>query len=313
MQAGSGAQDAFLVGRLASRRSYLAGADSTGAPVVAIEVQESPTVTPSISLQSLSVQFDLHCLASFEDEEVDVVVALLRCPASDSQIRELFFDFCASVLHQLPEPVSSRDVDRVVHDWIRLFWQLLRAPAGELTGLVGEIAMIASAANPDRWVDGWHDSSGDRMDFVFPEQGFSVEVKTTRGRGREHIVSLNQMTETATQRNYLASFQLEFRTSGVALGDLARRVAADLTRPECVRKFWEVLTEQCGSRFHEFMTARFNLAALLGSCQLFDIALLPCPQVHLPLPAGISNLQYGLDLTFAAPLSRPQTANILSS
>ena len=102
--------------------------------------------------------------------------------------------------------------------------------------------------------------------------------------------------------HFFASVIVEFRDSGVLLGDVIEELASQLNDPDDERYYWSAITDACGTALQEYFALRYMREDSRSSLRLYAAASVPQPVVALPLPAGVSGIRFRSDFTSVAPV-----------
>lgn len=288
---------------IAHRTDLLAAADASDDLAIAVTVEPDISPVPSIRLANISVDFGARYSLISEGGETVLDVAVIKCHEREGAVREMFLEFAALLVDELPLKPSSNRLAEVLDGWITLFWRLGSPPRSDLVGLIGELVVVDAARDPVRWVEGWHQSAQDRIDFRLASPLCEVEVKATTGRERTHVLTLHQVTATTLAPRFFASVLVEFADTGDLVGDLMDEVAGRLPAGLTRRKFWAIVSETCGSALAEMRASRFVREVSRSSLRFYDARSVPRPVVGLPLPVGVSDLKFRSDFSSCDPVS----------
>lgn len=172
----------------------------------------------------------------------------------------------------------------------RLFELGLEAPSPEnLTGLIGELSVIANSQDKSQMVEAWHRSPGDVYDFSFNTS--RIEVKTTKSPLRHHHFSSNQLPGPAEGSVVVASVKLSVTEIGQTLMDLFTLVITDLPLA-LYEKVSRLVIETIGVPAHAVTTPVFDLETTVKSVRFFDGDEVPTPLAK----QGVISLEWKADL-----------------
>ncbi|MBV9096488.1 MAG: PD-(D/E)XK motif protein [Frankiaceae bacterium] len=300
--AGVGA-GALAVEPLDAEGLFMAAADREG--MWALVIKALPTVgrVPAIRLATLSADYGVKCRLDRAGTAESVRVSLVRCQTADDAVRSLFATFATAVINELGPDPTDQAVAGTISRWVSLFWRLQSPPRTDVIGLIGELAVLDTAANTEAWAAAWHTSHFDAIDFGFTDPRLEIEVKATSGRERIHTLSLHQAVQSNSER-YLASLFVELRDTGVEVGELARGIASRLDADESRRRFWAKIADACGQQLGDYLATRFIRQTSTDSLRFFRVDDVPVPIVQWPLPAGVSGLKFRSDFS-SAPAVEP--------
>lgn len=103
--------------------------------------------------------------------------SVLECVSDDESIRDWFLRLVPSLHAKLAEATQLESVQDLVENIAELFRLIDRDAHRSLTGLWGELALIAASDDPAAAVSAWHVSGESTHDFS--SLGFHVEVKAS--------------------------------------------------------------------------------------------------------------------------------------
>ncbi|MGG7308852.1 PD-(D/E)XK motif protein [Curtobacterium sp. AB451] len=294
--------DAFLVESLTPSRTLFVAVDADGSWNFVVRTRKSVRPVPALRLSLLSADYG----ATYELREGDDVgslrVCVVRCIASDPEIRNLFATVCAALVKDLPASPSDADVDIEVGKWVSLFWQLQLPARTTVIGLIGELTLLDSVEHLADWMRAWHSDPDANLDFAFATPPLSVEVKATSSQQRVHELSIHQALPTIRDNHFFASLIIELRDSGVRLGDVVAELGERLAGRSEANLLWRSLAAVCGASLGEFLDARYMREVARRSLRFYVAESIPQPSVEFPLPAGVSGLRFRSDFSSATPV-----------
>ncbi|MEV7693608.1 PD-(D/E)XK motif protein [Microbacterium sp. NPDC089189] len=294
--------DAFLVESLTPSRTLFVAVDADGSWSLVVRARKSLRPVPALRLSLLSADYG----ATYELREGDDVgslrVCVVRCIASDPEIRNLFATVCAALLKDLPASPSDADVDTEVGKWVSLFWRLQMPARTTVIGLIGELTLLDSVEHLADWIRAWHSDPDANLDFAFATPPLSVEVKATSSQQRVHELSIHQALPMVRDNHFFASVIIELRDSGVRLGDVVAELGERLAGRSEAILLWRSLVAVCGASLGEFLDARYMREVARRSLRFYVSESVPQPSVEFPLPAGVSGLRFRSDFSSATPV-----------
>lgn len=170
----------------------------------------------------------------------DAAVLLLRPPFDEVEV----FDAVAAVFRGLTSVAEHKPeaLGATVRS-LRLFLESGLRPQlsrdGEV-GLLGELIVIASAAEPQRMVESWHRRATATHDFSAP--GERLEVKSTTGIERSHHFSEGQVRPTPGVCTTFASVLMPEIEGGATVADMVDEIDALLEPEESVDFLTKVIS-----------------------------------------------------------------------
>lgn len=279
------------------------GCSSDGELALIVATTKSSTPPAALRLVSLAADFGVVARLAMNNVSNEVRVSILRCEAHEENLRLLFASVCSTYLELLTAAPTEAEFSSYIARWLTLFWQLSQKASSDISGLAGELSLILASTERVRWVEAWHSDPNALYDFSFPGTNRSVEVKSTRGHGRNHVVSLDQATGTQSSTCVFASVQLSFDESGDTIGDMVREILDSLEQEPSRLKLWSVVVRTCGSSLDEMLSTRLNTEVALKSIAFYAASDIPKPVIMSPLPDGVSGVTFRSDFELAQPLA----------
>ncbi|MHA7280526.1 PD-(D/E)XK motif protein [Arthrobacter sp. MDT2-2] len=228
-------------------------------------------------------------------EAVERRFAMVALRPNNADLASSFATVTATLLATLADTPSAADVVQFLDGLVALVAPRQLASASVVTGLWGELWMIASAVEPAVLAAAWHGSSADRFDFSLPHS--RIEVKTTAGRGRIHEFNLDQLDYSGEKPTWIASITVTSDSSGDTVMDLLEKLIDKLPRTLAARVHRIALETVAGDieSVQDFAFAPIGVEPLL----LFDSRSIP--RVSVPHGAGISGVRFRADLDRLVP------------
>lgn len=275
------------------------GCSSSGELALIVTTSKSSPPPAGLRLVSLIASFGVVAQLAAGATASEVRVSILRCESKEHNVRLLFASVCATFAEQVSLAPTEAEFSSYISRWLTLFWQLGQRTSVNTAGLAGELLVILGSTDADRWVDAWHSDPKALYDFSFDDTNQSVEVKSTRGQGRNHVVSLEQATGPQAYLCHFASVQLSFDEAGETIGEIVRRIVDSLENESSQLKLWSVLTRTCGSSLDEVLSARLDLATALKSIAFYAATDVPAPSLTTTLPRGVTAVSFRSDFELA--------------
>jgi hypothetical protein len=179
----------------------------------------------------------------------------------------------------------------------RLFEMGLDAPSPEnLTGLIGELTVIAGSPDKELMVEAWHNDADDVYDFSINAR--RIEVKTTKSTHRHHHFSSNQLPGPQVGVVLVASVKLAVTEIGQSLLDLFELVTDGLSLSLC-EKVSRIIIETIGVPAHAVIEPTFDLSSTLNSIRFYSAEDVPTPETN----PGVLSLEWKADLEHLTPVN----------
>lgn len=298
--------NSLAVDRITSEPLTFAAATTGLDWALALETKPGRHQPATIALQSLRVEYGGVYQLDDGSGEVSLRVSVVRCTSKDPTVREMFGSFCAALLEELPPEPTESDLARSVDAWVALFWELEEPGRANVVGLAGELTVLDQARRPSQWLRAWHVSPFDNVDFAFPSDQLSVEVKATTSQTRVHDISISQSTHPPTDHRYFASVIVDLRDSGITLGELVRNISDRLDAASDAVLLWRILTKTCGKQLDAVLRCRIAHDTTRASLEFYRSESVPVPVVELPLPVGVAQLRFKSDFSSSTPEDRDE-------
>lgn len=174
-------------------------------------------------------------------------------------------------------------------------------------GLIGELCLLqelARAVGPSAALVAWGGPMGAQKDF--DDGQFCIEVKTTRSAGKPkiRIASEHQLADVPDREFVLAALAVDrvAAPEGVDLHAWVERTATSLKVKEHGRQDdWDRALAASGYCEEDETLRAFTWKA--GTLRYFDVVD-GFPRLLPPLPGGVSDLAYSVDLSTCQPFER---------
>lgn len=302
---GSGAVDgAFDVRSIPGTDHYI-GRDSQRYPALLIGSERGSFHAP-VQLALIEARFGAECEINpaMGDRRREYLTTII-CTTPDAQAQAYFLHVCETIVRILGTSPTLPSVIEAVERLIDLFRHLAKPPAKSLTGLIGELCLIAWSRDAVSAASAWRSSDADRFDLSV--EGVRLDVKATSDRIRAHHLSAEQCQPPPGTVGLLTSFFIEASGGGLSVQELTRLIEERLHgRQDLVLKVQQSVAKTLGDALPSAMSARFDDRLARSSMRFYNMASIPA--VRGPLPVDVSHVHFRSDLTNAAPLSEGQVA-----
>lgn len=274
--------------------------DAHGLPVVLVETFASGQWLPSVELKNFTVAHSVRCsVSTIEGSVTEDEFSIMRCNSTLPAIQRIFLRFMARIEKIVDGPLTPSTMTEAIESLSRLFLSIQKPKPSFSAGLWAELLVILFSSNPKEMLRSWHVDTTGRYDFSLGNQ--HLEIKSTRGEQRHHVCSYEQLAPAQGIEVVLCSLRLEQSSTGPSLGDYwdqALELVSD--EPEMQNKVDYVCAGALGDAMEEGRTVCFDETEALRSLQFFHIDRIPA--LRAPLPVGVFNVRYSIDLEGAAPL-----------
>jgi len=298
---GDSAKPLYAVLPVPDYQSYFVGKDRDSYACLLITTADYSRRQPPIRLESLDVQFGLHChIKKAHELDQEERFTVVRCRSRDQETVRYFLFICNAVLHIVGDRPLQHTVASAVHRLAAIFQKMQKPPARTVNGLFGELYLISRSTNPIRTLTAWRTDETARFDFV--EGDVRIDVKTTTGRVRTHSFSYEQCDPLSNTLSIVASMFVERVSKGIKLrtliDDITAIIASDM---DLGLKLHEVTAATLGTSIKEAMELAFDITLTDTSLRFFNLA--DVPSVRGPLPAGVSDVRFRSNLSELEDLS----------
>ena len=290
----------YSVREIEGASSYLIGKDHACRPALLVRTASSGRSFPAIKLQAFEAYFSVLC--TLQDQDLTTTsarIAVVRCPAQDEETVRFFLSVCSSLIGLVgvqPDPDNLwRTADRIAS----LFQKLLRPPTRSVNGLFGELFTIFRSVDPVAMAQMWRADPQSRFDFS--NDVLRLDVKTTTGRLRSHVLSFEQANSPAGTLAIVASMFVERVGRGFSLSQLLSELEAMLAaNPNLLIKLQEQTAEALGNALKSSLEIQFDIALSRSSFRLFRTSDIPA--IRGELPVGVSAVHFTSDFSGIEPV-----------
>jgi len=275
--------------------------DENQFPSLLISVTDSTkqrAIAP-IKLEHLNVLFDVPCRISMDNgRNKEGIFTVIRCTGQDQLLHTYFLRTLRLLFDLLPSAPTKKDVSQAVSTLVELFRSIMTPPRKSLQGLWAELLIIDCSTHPEILVAAWHASPHDRFDFNAEHE--RLEVKSTTQRIRQHHFALDQLTPIKGTRVIIASLFTERLNSGVTIMELADNIRGKLQAfPSLIEHLDRIVITTLGDSWRAAYEEVFDKQLALSTLQFYDATNLP--SIPLPLPIGLSDVHFRVDLSGCSP------------
>jgi hypothetical protein len=207
---------------------------------------------------------------------------------------EYFIHAADTVLRIVGPKPSLEDVRDATARLAEIFQRLARPARSSITGVIGELMLIAKSMSPRHAVLAWRSATDDRFDFA--DHDVRIEVKATQRGLRAHHFSYEQCGPPRGTVGILASMFIESSGGGLSVRELVRRIENSLVgHHHALLRLQEVLANTLGESLMQALQERFDLELAEESLQFYNLEKIPA--IRGPLPTFVSQVRFRVDLT----------------
>ncbi len=290
----------YSVREVEGAASYLIGKDGASRPALLVRTASSGRSFPAIKLQAFEAYFSVLCTLQDQDSTpTSARIAVIVCPAQDEETVRFFLSVCGSLIGLVGPQPDPDNLWRAANRIASLFQKLLRPPTRSVNGLFGELFTIWRSTDPIAMAEMWRADPQSRFDFSGGP--LRLDVKTTTGRLRSHILSFEQANPPAGTVAVIASLFVERVGSGLSLRELLNELEAMLAvSPDLLIKLQEQTAATLGSSLQPSLVVQFDIALSRDSFRLFRASEIP--SIRGELPVGVSAVHFTSDFSGVEPV-----------
>ena len=276
---------------------HMVALSATGMPGLLIQTVPGGTKPPRIQLSGLNASFGVACTVAVDGSAPqERSISILECTAPE-EIRPIFAEIGGSFLRLLGENPTMVQTAAAVTRFAAIFASLTRPSRQSVTGLIGELMLLALSSDASAAINCWRASQTDHFDFVAPDA--RVECKASSSGMRLHSLSWEQCNPPPGPA-LVASLFVDSAGGGTSVRELLARIENRLSAtPEAAARLRETVAATMGAALRPCLDVRFDEAVCHASLQWFDLR--DVPAIRGEMPAGISSVRFTSNLGAAAP------------
>lgn len=245
-------------------------------------------------LYNLKVRHNVICQIETQGIVSSSTFSIISYDGTDYDTKNIFLNFCETLLPSLGYTPSSRTIRQVVQKLIELFKTLSDIPKTTIQGLWSELLLINLSPVPHRMIDAWHSIPEEKFDFSY--NNISLEVKSTSKQKREHYFSLEQLTPFGKATIIVASIITIRKTGGINTQTLLNRIEKKLGQyPMQREKLISLVGSTLGTSLNQIRDVEFDYNYALESLRFFDSCNIPSIASE-DIPKEISNIKFTCNL-----------------
>lgn len=291
----------------AQRKDFLAKA-SDGAPIFLLHDASQAQYSPGVQFRHLTAQFHATCRVHTDDADLQEQFALVACDGALPDLHELFVRCFGAAIEELPVNSGTRELSACVQKLLDLFRALSQPSGKEVSGLWGELYVIANSGNVAGALAAWHEGPFDRFDFSWGHG--CLEVKASTQTARLHHFALEQLIKPTNGSGYVASLLLQPQSGGLGLLDLANSIEAEVFNfPTLKQKLWTNLAGALGDDFSDKLDKRFDVT--YAERNFIAYAMDDIPRPEQPSDPRVIAIWFTADLTTVTSSLKRSSLSVL--
>ncbi len=185
-----GGVGSFHVIQLPGKTAYYAARESSGAAALLVRTSSAARTVP-LRLAGIEARFGVPCrIASPGEVEREESLTAILCLSRERSVETYFahvIDLLIGILGACP---SMTSLTASIDELVALFVKLKRRPRKAVTGLVGELLVLAAARDAHLAASAWHADPFERYDFSIGN--LRIEAKASSTRERSHYLSSDE-------------------------------------------------------------------------------------------------------------------------
>lgn len=277
---------------------HMVALSATGMPGLLIQTAAEGSRPTRIQLSGLNASFGVACTVAIDGSAPQKRdISILECTAPE-EVRPIFAEIGGSFLRLLGERPTMAQTAAAVTRFAAIFASLTRPSRQSVTGLIGELMLLALSSNVSAAIACWRARQTDHFDFVAPDA--RVECKASSSGMRLHSLSWEQCNPPPGPA-LVASVFVDSAGGGTSVRELLARIEGRLSAsPEAAIRLRETVAATMGAALRSCLDVRFDEAVCHASLQWFDLREVPA--IRGELPDGISSLRFTSNLGVASPI-----------
>lgn len=282
----------YAVAAIPGAGGHLVGRDDQGRACILLGSLDSG-VRPPIRLGGLDVQYALSCTVRFGKSDETRVLSVVTSTNNSVDDERYFLHVMSALLDLVGPTPSLDDLAQAITELAGIFQRLSRASRESVTGITGELLLIACASDPVAASAAWRTDPDDRYDFA--AEGLRLEVKSTSSRRRLHGFSYEQADVPSACHGVVASIFIEPSAGGTTLEQLILRIASRLaSTPAAIFRIEQILAATLGSDLPDALGFAFDMELALSELSFFDLREIPAIR---SLPPMVTQVRFAADLS----------------
>ncbi len=278
---------------------HMVALSATGMPALLIQTAAGGTKPSRIHLSGLNASFGVMCNVAADGsipQKCDI--SILECTAPE-ELRPIFAEVGASFLRVLGQHPTMEQTAGAVSRFAAIFASLTRPSRQSVTGLIGELMLLALSANVSAAVMCWRSNQTDHFDFVAPDA--RVECKASSSGMRLHSLSWEQCNPPPGPA-LVASLFVESAGGGTSVRELLARIESRLIAlPDAALRLRETVAATMGAALRSCLDVRFDEVVCEASLKWFDLREVPA--IRGELPDNVTSLRFTSNLGAASEVS----------
>ena len=274
------------------------GISKEGYPKFFVYTNDTASSTPNITLDILSVEYNLSCTFIDEnDTKTPHHYTIITLRSTDQMLQEVFFDIVMMMFGRMSNIPSKREIAVEVENLISIFSAMTCPPRKKIQGLWTELLVIERSYMPEILIKAWHESPTAKYDFTMGRD--KIEVKSTSGETRIHHFSLDQLYPSSNSRVLVASAIVRESAQGkdgLSVRDLYDKICNKINSVDARMHMMKVIAETIGTDMHRLNEVFFDYVEACDSLRYYNAKDVPGVDKNGVHP-GVTGVGFNSDLS----------------
>ena len=254
------------------------GKSAENYPMYFVENNDSSGMTQNLTMELLSVQYNLPC--TFIDEagiqHTDERYTVITLRSTEQTLQAHFIDIFYMMLQKLPAIPSRRELSAQIEDLITIFSAITRPPRKKIQGLWSELLVIERSRFPEILISAWHSQPAAKYDFTSGRD--KIEVKSTSSSERKHHFSLDQLNPSPNSRLLIASVVVRESAqsaTGLSVLGLYEKIRNTGISIQSQLRLYQIIADTIGSDFTKLNDVFYDYVEASDTLAFYDARIIP--------------------------------------
>lgn len=272
------------------------GVNQSCQPVILIASSSDKTYLSqkNIRLEYLELLHNLECKVTEEGKSQFANFTIIIFKSKEFTLQKYFFGIANSLLNQLSEKPSQKEIYKIFKDFIEIFRSISNPPKTTVQGLWCELLLIETSAKPNILLDYWHNFPEEKFDFNADFE--KIEVKSSSTLERKHIFKAEQLNSQRGKKIIISSIFARQSASGKNIADLIESIKNKVEDNLLIDKLLIITGNTLGNALEQGMKVSFDYDLAKESINHYDSSIISkIEKIHIP--SNITDVKYKSDLT----------------
>jgi hypothetical protein len=267
-----------------------------GYPVLLISSKSDNTflTQKNMRLKYLELTHKLECKVTENGKSTFSNFTVIIFKSEEPNLQNYFLSIAESLLDELSENPSQKEVHTIFSSFIEIFRSLLVSPSTTVQGLWSELFLIANSANPSILLRYWHDSPIEKFDFNADSE--KVEVKSSTNLERLHFFTSEQLNPPSDKLVIIASLFTKQSTKGKSISDLIEIIYERVNNKVVLEKLYLIIGKTLGNVVEQGIKVKFDYELAKKSLKYYNVHDISKIE-KVNIPNQVTEVKYKSDLT----------------